>query len=184
MISASIKPRLGALLALLVALAAGGCGEEASAPAALIPQEESDKLVELLDDAEQQYDEGACEELGLTIGQLENRVTEKTAQQDVDPAVIETLTASLARLDRLSTTCEPPPTVTETVPPPTTAPPAPPTTVPTEAPPTTTEETKPETTEPETTEEEKKEKPPKKPEPEEPPDGGPPPEPPGQEEGD
>ena len=165
MISSARKAPVCTAIAVVAALALAGCGEEAPPETALIPQSEANALIDLLDEAQKAYDEGDCGEVGSTLGQLRNRLGEKTAREDVDPAVMETLTTSVERLEQLSRTCEPATTAPITTAPITTAPVEPTT------PPPTTEEVEPTTVEETTTEEETvTEKEP----PEEPPGGGPP----------
>jgi outer membrane biosynthesis protein TonB len=161
----NLRPIL-ALPAALLALAAAGCGEE---DPRLLTEGRSDALLDLLDDAEKQFEDGECDELGNTLDEFADQVNE--VQGEVDENVRTALREESADLVELQDECEPPepPVVTETVPPPTTI---------ETAPPPITEETEPPTTEEETTEEEP---PPEEPPPEEPPGNGPNGEGPGQE---
>lgn len=133
---------LPALLA-ATALAAAGCGGDEETRG--LSQIKSDRLLELLEDAEQQFDAGECEELQTTLTDLATEVNE--VESEVDESVRDGLSAETQELvDLASQDCQL--VTTET---------APPTTVFTE--PTTTEETEPTTTEEETTEETEEEPP-------------------------
>jgi len=146
-----LLPVLAALLALLLA----GCGGEEEPQ--LLTEGRSEGLLDLLDDAEKQFEDGECDELGKTLEEFAQQVND--VQGEVDENVRTALREESADLVQLQDDCEEPveePPPTETVPPPTTETVPPPTTE--TVPPPTTEE---ETTEEETTQEE--EVPPEKP---------------------
>jgi hypothetical protein len=120
-----------------VALAAGGCGGDEETRG--LSQVKSDRLLALLDNAEQQFEGGDCAELTGTLTDLADEVNE--VDSEVDEGVRNALSTEAQELvDLASTDCQVVETTTEIVP----------TTVPTV--PTTTEETEP-TTETEPTEE-------------------------------
>lgn len=159
---------LAAAAVLLLSVATSGCGEE-EAQGRLLNPEKSDRLQELLDQVEEQFDDGECDQLQGTLEDLETEV------EEIDPEVEESVRKALQTeaqdlINLASEDCQEPVTTTET----TIAPPLPTTTF--ETVPTTTEETEPTTTE--------EEEPPEEVPPEEPPRQGPNGEgPPGQEEG-
>jgi hypothetical protein len=128
-----------------VALAAAGCGGDEETRG--LSQVKSDRLLALLDNAEQQFEGGDCAELTGTLSDLADEVNE--VDSEVDEGVRDALSSEAQELvDLASTDCQVVETTIET---------APPTTVFTE--PTTTEETEP-TTETEPTEEIPTEEPP------------------------
>ena len=137
--------RFSPALAATLVLAVAGCGEE---DPRLLSEGRSETLLDLLDDAEKQFEDGECEELAATLEEFAQQVNE--VQGEVDENVRTALRDESQELVNLQDECEPPeePTVPvePTVPPPTET--LPPTTTETVAPPTT------ETTEEETVEEE------------------------------
>lgn len=154
---------------LLAALAAAGCGGEPAPDPELIPTDQGERLLTLLDDAERQFQDDQCDELQQTLQDINDEVSAIPNEQ-VDPDILKTLNSGTEGLIPLSNRCEEPTTVAP--PPETTAPPPPETT----APPPPTEET---ITEEETTTEEEtvtEEEPP-------PEEEAPPETPPGQENG-
>lgn len=135
-----------------LALAASGCGGEEE-PGALLSQSRADSLLELLDDARSQFEDGECDELdGKTLPALEEEVA--GVSSDVRESFRVALDREMEDLQKLADECKPEdepapapaPVPEETVAPPTTteevAPP--PTTTEEVAPPTTEEEPPPE----------------------------------------
>lgn len=145
-----LRQLLPTLAAALVVAMAGCGGDEESG--ALLSQSRADTLLGLLDDAEEQFDEGACDELDQTLSELQQEVA--GVSNDVDQEVRTALDDEASELAQLSVECE---QAEEPAPPPVTVPEP---TIPEE---TIPEETVPEETIPEETE-------PEETEPEEPPD--------------
>ncbi|CAN5683724.1 hypothetical protein BH24ACT25_BH24ACT25_06140 [soil metagenome] len=143
----TLRHLLPVLAALLLALVVAACGGEEEPR--LLTEGRSESLLNLLDDAEKQFEDGECDELGKTLEEFAQQVND--VQGEVDENVRTALREESADLVQLQDDCEEPveePPPTETVPPPTTETVPPPTET---IPPTTTEE---ETTEEETTQEE------------------------------
>ena len=138
---------LPALAAVLLAVLVAGCGGEEEPQ--LLTEGRSDTLLDLLDDAEKQFEDGECDELAQTLEQFAQQVND--VQGEVDENVRTALREESEDLVQLQDDCEEPveePPVTETIPPPTT-----------ETVPPITTETVPPTTEEETTEEDTEEEP-------------------------
>jgi hypothetical protein len=149
-----------------VALALSACG--GSDDTGLLPADDAAGLLQLLDQAEQTFEDESCDELDSTMAALD-RAADGLPDAEVDRRLRTTLNAEIQDLTDMAERCEPPVEVEEPPPPPPPAPvPAPPpTTVPEPAPPApvepTTEETEPEEEPPpesETTEEEPPKPPP------------------------
>jgi hypothetical protein len=147
-----------AICALLAAMAVG-CGGEPPPPQ-LIPAESAARLERLLDEADQQFRDGECDELETTLEQVTKGV-DQIPDGEVDRRLLASLDSGTQRLTELADRCEPPKevTITETAPPPvpTTAP-----TVPT-APPTTEEPTTEEQDQPKPEEDQRDKEQPSKP---------------------
>jgi hypothetical protein len=130
--------QLSLLLAALLAAVAAGCGGDEETG---LPQDRSDRLLALLDEAEDRFREGDCDGLNETLQELANQVNDEIPE-DVDPQVRSTLSTETQELANLALQCEPEvvtetlPPETETVAPPPTVPTVPTETVPTETQPT------------------------------------------------
>lgn len=144
-----LTPALAAALAIGVA----GCGEDAET-GTLLSQSRADTLLGLLEDAEQQFDDGECDELDQTLSRLQQEVS--GVSNEVDEQLRAALEEEASELAQYSVDCE---QAEEPAPPPVTVPEE---TIPEE---TIPEETIPEETVPEETVPE--EPPPEKPPPEE-----------------
>jgi hypothetical protein len=138
---------LSLALASSLAVALTGCGEEEQ-PAPLLSQSRADTLLDLLEDAEQQFEDGDCDTLeGQTLPALEEEVT--GVSNEIEESFRAALQEETQALAELASNCEPAeepapaPAPEETVAPTTEVAP----------PPTTTETVPPTTTEEETTEE-------------------------------
>jgi outer membrane biosynthesis protein TonB len=154
-----------ALATALVAFGLSSCG--GSDDAGLLPADDAGALLQLLDQAEQTFEDESCDELDSTLTALDGAV-DGLPDADVDRRLRTTLNAEIQDLTEMAERCEPPVEVEEPAPTPAPAPvPAPPpTTVPETTPPTpvepTTEETETEE-EPPPEDEEPEEKAPKPP---------------------
>jgi len=150
--------RLAAVAAALLAVGAAGCGDEEQRR--LLTEKRADTLLDLLEDAREQFDEGDCDKLEETLDDLESEVGQISGSVDSD--VRQALDAETDQLVDMRDECEPaeepePETTEEFIPPPPTETFVPPETVTETTAPTTTEETEPET---ETEEEPPPEEPP------------------------
>jgi hypothetical protein len=132
------KARSAPLLVGACAALLAGCGG-ADQPA-VISQSRADQLERLLDEAERQFDDGNCDALTDTLGELGDEVS--SIPSNVNADLRSTLDAETSELIDLAADCQPEETTTEAVPTTPTAPPttAPPTTAPTQPEPTPTPE--------------------------------------------